>query len=97
MSSSPIRVRDLSEVHKKIFTEVFKPKEDGVQPNKQLKLAKQKGARKTILLFACYPFIEESLIRDQVQNLDHHLNSDIDCIYLVDMGGEGGVVKIYPD
>jgi len=94
---SPIRVRDFSEVHKKIFAEVFKPKGNGVQPNKQLELAKEKRARKTILLLACYPFIEEYLIKNQVQNLERDLISDIDCIYLVDMRNKGRVVNIYPD
>jgi len=93
---SPIRVRDFSEVHKRIFAEAFQPEEDCSQPNKQLRLAKGKGAKKTILLLACYPFVEESLIKDQVQNLDCQRISDIDYIYLVDMGDKHRVVKIHP-
>ena len=94
---SPIRVRDFSEVHKRIFAEAFQPEEDCSQPNKQLKLAKDKGAKKTILLLACHPFIEESLIKDQVQNLERHLISNIDSIHLVAMGNKDRVVNIYPD
>lgn len=90
-SSGSIVARDGVEIHEKTFNEA-----DIKHANKQLKLAKEKGARKTILLFACEPFIYEDLIKDQVQNLDHHLVSDIDYIYLVDMGSEGRVVKIYP-
>jgi len=88
---SPIVARDLVELHEKTFSEA-----DIKHANKQLKLAKEKGTRKTILLFACYPFIEESLIKDQVQNLDRHLVSHIDCVYLVDMGDNGGVIKMFP-
>lgn len=89
---SPIVLRNGAELHEKTFNEA-----DIKHANKQLELAKEKGARKTILLFACYPFIEESVIKDQVQNLDRHLISDIDSIYLVDMGNKDRVVKIYPD
>lgn len=95
--TSPIVVRDGFEQHKETFDEVFEPKKDSIRANEQLKLAKEKGARKTILLLCCEPFIYEDLIKDQVRNLDRRLISDIDCIYLVDMGSEGGVVKIYPD
>jgi hypothetical protein len=90
-SSSPIVARDGVEIHEKTFNEA-----DIKHANKQLKLAKEKGARKTILLFACEPFIYEDLIKNQVQNLDRHYISDIDYIYLVDMGDEGRVVKVYP-
>ena len=95
--SSPIVARDGVELHKKTFGEA-----DIKHANKQLRLAREKGARKTILLFACYPFIEESLIKYQIQNLDRHIVSAIDSIYLVDMVGDmvgkkGRVVKIYPD
>lgn len=88
---SPIRVRDGAEIHEKTFNEA-----DIKHANKQLKLAKKKGARKTILLFACEPFIYEDLIKDQVQKLDRHLISDIDYIYLVDVGSNDRVVKMYP-
>jgi hypothetical protein len=88
---SPIVARDIVELHEKTFNEAAIK-----HANKQLKLAKEKGARKPILLFACYPFIEESLIKDQVQNLDRHLTSHIDCIYLVDMGNKDRVIKMYP-
>lgn len=89
---SPIRVRDGVEIHKKTFNEA-----DIKHANKQLKLAKEKEARKTILLFACEPFIYEDLIKDQVQNLERHLISDIGAIYLVGMGNKDRVVNIYPD
>jgi hypothetical protein len=89
---SPIRVRDAVELNKKTFYEA-----DIKHANNQLESAREKGARKTILLFACYPFIEEGLIKEQVQKLDLHLVSNIDYIYLVDMGNEHRVVKIYPD
>ena len=88
---SPIVLRDVVELHEKTFNEA-----DIKHANKQLELAKGKGVRKTILLFACYPFIEESLIKDQVQNLAHRLISHIDCIYLVDIGNGRRVVEIYP-
>lgn len=94
---SPIVLRDVVEKHKETFNEVFKIKKGCIWANEQLKLAKEKGATKTILLLACEPFIYEDLIKGQVRNLDRHLISDIDCIYLVDMGSEGRVVKIYPD
>ncbi len=90
--SSPIVARDGAEIHKKTVNEA-----DIKHANEQLNLAKEKGARETILLFACYPFIYEDLIKNEVQNLDSHLICDIDCIYLVDMGSKGKVVKIYPD
>ena len=94
---SPIRARDAVKQHKEIFNEMFKLKKGGIPANKQLKLAKEKGARETILLFACYPFVYEDLIKNEVQNLDRHHISDIDYIYLVDMGSKGKVVKIYPN
>jgi hypothetical protein len=89
---SPIRVRDVVKLHEKTFNEA-----DIKHANKQLRLAKEKGARKTVLLFGCYPFIEESLISDQVQNLDRHPISDIDFICLVAMDNKDIVVPIYPD
>ena len=89
---SPIRARDAVKQHKETFNEA-----DIKYANKQLNLAKEKGARETILLFACYPFIYEDLIKNEVQNLDSHLICDIDCIYLVDMDSKSKVVKIYPD
>jgi hypothetical protein len=89
---SPIRARDAVKQHKETFNEA-----DIKHANKQLNLAKEKGARETILLFACYPFIYEDLIKNEVQNLDSHLICDVDYIYLVDMGSRGKVVKIYPD
>jgi hypothetical protein len=89
---SPIVLRDGVELHEKTFNEA-----DIKHANKQLKLAKERGTKKTILLFACHPFIEESLIKDQVQNLDRHLISDIDSIYLVATGNKDIVVPIYPD
>lgn len=89
---SPIRVRDGAEIHEKTFNEA-----DIKHANKQLKLAKEKGARKNILLFACEPFIYEDLIKDQVQSLERHLISHIDSIYLVGMGNKDIVVNIYPD
>ena len=90
-SISPIVARDGAEIHEKTFNEAHIK-----HANKQLKLAKEKGAKKTILLFACKPFIYEDLIKNLVQDLDRHLISDIDCIYLVDMGSEEKVIKIYP-
>ena len=92
--TSPIIVYDGSEAHKEAFDEVFKPTD--VKANKQLKLAKGKGAMEVILLLACYPFVHEDLIKNQVHNLDRHLISDIDYIYLVDIGSGDRVIKIYP-
>jgi hypothetical protein len=88
---------DVVEKEKEAFNKVFKlKKNDVIQPDRQLKLAKERGARKTILLLANIG-VDEDNTRDSVQNcLDHHLISHIDCIYLVDMGNEDGVVKIYP-
>jgi len=89
--TNPIVVQDASETHKKTFSEANMKHE-----NKQLNLAKEKGARETILLFACYPFIYEGLIKNEVQNLDSHLIYDIDYIYLVGMSKDIAV-KIYPN
>jgi len=94
--TSPLIGGDMVEAHKEAFNEVFKLKNDAIQADRQLKLAKEKKARKTILLLACNPVVEEGLIKDQVQNLSRHLIPDIDCIYLVDIGNEDRVVKIYP-
>lgn len=88
---SPIRARDVVKQHKVTFNEA-----DIKHANKQLKLAKEKGARETILLFACYPFVHEDLIKNEVQNLGSHTICDIDYIYLVGMS-KAMVVKIYPD
>ena len=92
--TSPITMYDVAEAHRKAFNEVFNSA--GVKGNEQLKLAKEKGARETILLLACNSFVEEGLIKNLAQNLDHHLISDIDYIYLVDIGNKDRVVKIYP-
>ena len=84
------------EEDKKAFNSVFKLKNGVIQPDRQLKLAKEKGARKTILLLADMGVDEENT-RNSVQNcLDHHLISHIDCIYLVDMGNEDRLVKMHP-
>jgi len=75
---------------------VFKLKNDAIRANEQLKLAKEKGARNTMFLLCCDPSVEESLIQNEVQKLDRHLISDIDYIYLVDVGSNDRVVKMYP-
>ncbi|MFC1970277.1 hypothetical protein ACFLVV_03550, partial [Chloroflexota bacterium] len=87
---------DVVEEDKKAFNEVFKLKNGLIQPDRQLELAKGRGARKTILLLANIG-VDEDNTRNSVQNcLDHELISHIDCIYLADMGNEDGVAKIYP-
>lgn len=93
--TSPLIVGDVVEEEKKAFNGVFRPKNGVMQPDRQLELAKEKGARKTIILLAGIG-VDEGLTRNSVQNLDHHLISHIDCIYLVDMGYKDRVVKIYP-
>ncbi len=90
---SPIVSGDVIEAHNEAFNQVFKPK--GIQANKQLKLAREKGARKAILLLACNPFVDEGLIKNHLQSLDRHLISDINCIYLVDIGNKDRIVKVY--
>jgi len=95
--TSPLITGDVVEEHKEIFNEVFKLKNDAIPANTQLKLAKEKGATKTILLLCCNAFVEETLIKNELQIFDRHLIPDIDCIYLVDMGSEGEVVKTYPN
>jgi len=94
--TSPLIIGDVVEEHKEGFNEVFKLKNGVIQPDRQLELAEEKGARKTILLLAGIG-VDEGLTKNYVENdLDHHLISHIDCIYLVDMGNEEGVVKMYP-
>ena len=93
--TSPLITDNVVEAHKKAFNEVFKLKNDAIQGNEQLKLAKEKGARKAILLLAGIG-VDEGLTKDYVQNLGHHLISDIDYIYLVDMGDKDRVVKMHP-
>jgi len=93
---SPIRAFSVPEKHEEAFNAVFKPKNDVPRANKQLKLAKEKGARNTMLLLCCDPSVDESLIQNQLQKLDCHLISDIDYIYLVDVGSNDRVVKMYP-
>lgn len=96
MVTSPLIIGDVVEEHKEAFNEVFKLGNGLIQPDRQLELAKEKGARETILLLAGIG-VDEGLTKNYVENdLDHHLISHIDCIYLVDMGNEEGVVKIYP-
>lgn len=93
---SPLTLYDVPQSHEDAFNEVFKLKNDAIRANEQLKLAKEKEARETILLLACNSFVEEGLIKNQVRNLDCHLVSDIDYIYLVDIGNKDRVVKMYP-
>jgi len=93
--TSPLITDDVVEAHKKAFNEVFKLKNGLMQPDRQLELAKEKGARKTILLLGGIG-VDEGLTKNYVQNLDHHLISHIDCIYFVDMGNKDSVVKMYP-
>ena len=93
--TSPLIIFDVVEEEKKAFNEVFKPKKGVIKPDGQLELAKEKGARKTILLLAGIG-VDEGLTKHYVQDLDHHFISHIDCIYLVDIGNGRRVVKIYP-
>lgn len=95
---SPIRAFSVPEAHREAFNEVFKLKNDAIWANKQLKLAKEYGAMKTILLLACNVFVDEGLTKNYVQNLGHHLIAHIDCIYLVDVdiGNKDRVVEMYP-
>jgi len=93
--TGPLITDDVVEAHKKAFNEVFKLKNGLIQPDRQLERAKEWGARKTILLLAGIG-VDEGLTKNYLQNLDHHLISHIDCIYLVDMGNKDRVVKMYP-
>lgn len=93
--SSPLIIEDMVEEHKKAFNEVSKLKNDAIQADRQVKLAKEKGARKTILLLAGIG-VDEGLTKNSLHSLDHPLISHTDCIYLVDMGDNGGVIKVYP-
>ena len=94
--TSPLITGDVVEEDKKAFDEVFRLKNNGlIQADRQLELAKEKGARKTILLLAGIG-VDEGLTKNSVQNLDHQLVSHIDCIYLVDMGNGHSVAKMYP-
>lgn len=87
---------DVVKEEEKAFNEVFKPKNGVIQPDRQLELAKEKGARKTILLLVGIG-VDAGLTRNSVQNLNYYLISHIDCIYLVDMGNGHRVAKIYPN
>ncbi len=93
--TSPLIVGDVVEEEKKAFNEVFKLKNGVIRAERQLELAKERGARKTILLLAGIG-VDEGLTRNSVQNLDNYLISHIDCIYLVDIGEKDRVAKIYP-
>lgn len=90
--TNPIVVYDVPEKHRGAFDEA-----DIKHANEQLKLAKERRARKTILLFACSPFVYEYLVKNALQSLDRHLISDIDYIYLVSMGSKNVVIKVYPN
>lgn len=96
--TSPIVSGEVTEESKEVFDEVFMINKDGnIQANEQLKLAKVKGAKETILLLAYKFHINEELIRQRIQRLDCKLISDIDFVYVVDMGNKGRVAKIYPN
>jgi len=96
VGTSPLVIGDVIEEDKKALNAVFKLKNGIVKPDRQLELAKKKGARKTILLLANIG-VDEYNTGNSVQNcLDQGLISHIDCIYLVDMGNGRRVVKIYP-
>lgn len=90
--TNPIVAYNMVEKHEEAFDEA-----DIKHANEQLKLAKERRARKTILLFACSPFVYEYLVKDALQSLDRHLISDIDYIYLVSMGSKSVVIKVYPN
>lgn len=86
---------------KEAFDKVFRVKRNGIPANEQLKLAKEKGARETILLLICQlptDVVDFSIdpIKYQIQMLKRHLISNIDYISLVNVGSENKVVKIYP-
>ncbi len=98
LTSPIIGFYDVAEKSKEVFDEVFMINKYGnIQANEQLKLAKEKGARNTILLLACKFNVDEGLIGQRVKNLDRQLISDIDFIYLVYVGSKDRVVKIYPN
>ncbi len=99
LDTGRLRAGFLGETHKEaFFNDAFRIKNGDIRANKQLRLAKEWGARETILLLACSSFVYQDLIEDPVQNLDHHLIPHIDCIYHVDMGKwvKDRVVKMYP-
>ena len=87
----PLIEGDVVEEEKKAFNVV-----DIKHANNQLKLAKESGARETILLLAGIG-VDEGLTKSFVQNVDRHLISDIGYIYLVNMDDTKRVVKMYPD
>jgi hypothetical protein len=92
--TSPLITGDVVEEEEKAFNEAFRLDNGRIQSDRQLELAKGKGARETILLLAGIG-VDEGLTKNSVQNLDHDLISNIDCIYLVDMGDKDRVIKIY--
>lgn len=97
VSMMSVGAYSVPEKSKEAFDEVFKLRNGRIQANEQLKLAKEKEAMVTTLLLACISSIDEGLIKNELQNLDCRLISDIDYIYLVSMGSKNVVIKIYPN
>lgn len=83
---------DIKEIHQAALEKVFNPVE-GVKANKQLGLAKARGAKCAVLLLDCFPVYFEGEIREYLRGLDHDLISEIGRIYSVT---NEKVVEVYP-
>lgn len=88
LPTGPIVEHDHIQINEDAFNKVFKTTKGVKHANKQLELAKGKGAIKTILLLAGSFFADEELIGLWMQGIDKTYISNIDEIYFVDITSE---------
>jgi hypothetical protein len=74
--------------------EVFQLDGGKMSANEALKLAREKGAAKTILLFSADLPLDGKLVQSSLQLLNKELISSVDEMYLVESADKDGILKI---
>jgi hypothetical protein len=96
LEASPVDAFDVQETMRKALDALFDPKTDGVLlANKQLSLAKSKGAKRAILLLDCYLLWRPNAIKAHLNGKESRLLSGLDSIYLV-KASQKRVTRVWP-
>lgn len=94
--ASPVDVFNVTEAVKEAIGALFDHDKEGMlQANEQLGLARDYGAKKTVLLLDCHLLWRPNAVRQIFASIDSSSMSNIDVIYLVEVSQER-VSKVWP-
>jgi hypothetical protein len=85
---SPANIFNVHREEEEAIQRLFKKVSKGVKANKQLGLAKQMGARETVLLLDNHLPYRPDIINQALAHLDTELLSNVDKVYLVSVSNK---------